>query len=294
MSLLWVFGPPNIEILKARRDVEGLIRALGYQKDPAIRWNAADALGKIGEARAVEPLIGALWDPDVTLKQHAADALGRLGDGRAVEPLLTMLGKQDGLIRLVAARALGELGDARAIQPLRAALADPDDWVRATAAEALVQFGDAPAAAALLLLFQHKNLQLREVASRALASIKAGTPAVEPLLTALRDSDGRVRTGAAQALGRIGDVRAVEPLVTATLADTDYHCASLQLLSLEGLLDRVRGDIADGLLQTMADLEPAREMRVEFGCGVEELRRLDFWRVKQAARQELARRTEVG
>jgi len=27
-----LFGPPNVEKLKAKRDVKGLIKALGYQK----------------------------------------------------------------------------------------------------------------------------------------------------------------------------------------------------------------------------------------------------------------------
>jgi hypothetical protein len=45
---------------------------------------------------------------------------------------------------------------------------------------------------------------------------------VEPLITALQDSDEHVRAGAAWALGRIGDARAVEPLITA-LQDSDEH-----------------------------------------------------------------------
>ena len=49
------------------------------------------------------------------------------------------------------------------------------------------------------------------VAVGALARI--GGPAVEPLLAALASPDGNVQTGAAAALGEIGDRRAVEPLI---------------------------------------------------------------------------------
>ena len=50
---------PNIEKLKARKDVKELIRALG-NSDWYVRASAACALGEIGDARAVEPLIKAL------------------------------------------------------------------------------------------------------------------------------------------------------------------------------------------------------------------------------------------
>ena len=54
---------------------------------------------------------------------------------------------------------------------------------------------------------------MREAAIEALLSI--GAPAVEPLITALKDSDWLVREGAATALARIADVQAVEPLIAA-------------------------------------------------------------------------------
>ncbi len=39
---------------------------------------AAEALGKIGDARAVEPLIATLEDSDVAVRWTAAQALGKL------------------------------------------------------------------------------------------------------------------------------------------------------------------------------------------------------------------------
>ena len=47
------------------------------------------------------------------------------------------------------------------------------------------------------------------------ALINMGDVVVEPLITALKDSDYSVRWYAAQALGKIGDARAVEPLIKA-------------------------------------------------------------------------------
>ena len=51
------------------------------------RWNAAEALGRLGDPRAVEPLIDTLWDDDARVRTKAAWALGMLGDPRALVPL---------------------------------------------------------------------------------------------------------------------------------------------------------------------------------------------------------------
>jgi hypothetical protein len=72
---------------------------------------AAQALGQLGDARAVEPLLQALGDTDWNVRSAAAQALGQLGDARAVEPLAQVLGdaRNDpfGVARQWAAQALG-------------------------------------------------------------------------------------------------------------------------------------------------------------------------------------------
>ena len=45
---MFPIGPPNLEKMKARRDLKGLIRALGYQKDWQVRTNARKILVEIG------------------------------------------------------------------------------------------------------------------------------------------------------------------------------------------------------------------------------------------------------
>jgi HEAT repeat protein len=52
-----LFGPPDVAKLKARRDVLGLIKAMGYDKDASIQRAAADALREIGDPRAVRVLL---------------------------------------------------------------------------------------------------------------------------------------------------------------------------------------------------------------------------------------------
>ena len=57
--------------------VEPLIEAL-KDKDQDVRWEAALALGNIGDERAVEPLIEALKDEDEDVREAAGEALEKI------------------------------------------------------------------------------------------------------------------------------------------------------------------------------------------------------------------------
>lgn len=62
--MIFLFGPPDVENLKAKKDVEGLTKALEYKKDNDVRAEAAVALGKLRDEKAIEPIIHALKDKD--------------------------------------------------------------------------------------------------------------------------------------------------------------------------------------------------------------------------------------
>jgi len=96
--------------------VEALIQAL---KDTtwSVRENAAEALGEIGDARAVEALIQALKDQSGSVRANAAWALGKIGRP-AVEPLIQALEDEDGDVRAGAAEALERIGGKRAVEAL--------------------------------------------------------------------------------------------------------------------------------------------------------------------------------
>ena len=51
-----LFGPPNVNRLEAKRDTQGLVKALQYEKNPQVPCAPARALGRIGDAQVVEPL----------------------------------------------------------------------------------------------------------------------------------------------------------------------------------------------------------------------------------------------
>jgi HEAT repeat protein len=116
-----LFGRPNVEKLRHKRDVEGLIKALG-NKDALIQGAAAQILGELGDARAVEPLVETLREGGWLVGGAAAKSLGELGDPRAIEPLALALSDEDERLRTEAALALAKLGDPRAVEPLVEAL----------------------------------------------------------------------------------------------------------------------------------------------------------------------------
>jgi HEAT repeat protein len=86
---------------------------------------------------ALEPLLAALKGENNFLRYQAAQALGGLGDGSVVEGLAAALGDPDPLVRRASAEALGRIGDRRAAQFLRASLYDEDPVVCKAAGAAL-------------------------------------------------------------------------------------------------------------------------------------------------------------
>jgi HEAT repeat protein len=91
-----------------------------------VRRAAAQALGSIGDARAVEPLINTLESggEDFLVQGSVAEALGEIRDLRAVDPIIKALGNEDKYIQTWAANALARIGEA-AIPKLVAKLGDP-------------------------------------------------------------------------------------------------------------------------------------------------------------------------
>lgn len=104
---------------------------------PTLQGAAAEALGYIGDERAISPLLLLVHDRRNELREIAAEALGRIGSERAFEPLVALLADENEWVRRAAAAALGDLGDQRAVEPLSKALQDDNTVVQDAAFEAL-------------------------------------------------------------------------------------------------------------------------------------------------------------
>lgn len=231
----------NIDLMRAEKDVDGLIGALN-STDGLTRQRAALALGDVGGAEAIGPLVRALGDPLTAVREAAADSLTLLGTP-AVGPLVELLEKpeaakygeapgageaptvtgpggrtwevetQGDLRRVYAAAILGEIGDPAALEPLVRALRDENDDLRCQAAGAIAKFGDR-ATEPLRRMLADPDPDVRIFAAGVLGDT-GDASAVEPLIGALHDGTDDVRGAAAGALIRMGDA-AVEPLVAAT------------------------------------------------------------------------------
>jgi HEAT repeat protein len=108
--------------------------------DDNVAVASIEALGQLGGERALACLLGVVVSPSFFRSFPAIDVLSRLGDTRAVEPLVGLL--QDPLRGAEAARALGRLGDETATSPLAHLLASPQAATSRVAAVALAEIHD--------------------------------------------------------------------------------------------------------------------------------------------------------
>ena len=114
-----------------------LLKTAAEDPSEEVRLEAACALAMLGDNTYVDTVIESF---KARPKSSIAEALGKLGDPRGIEPLIDFLkaGTVGPIItRLYTARALGQLGDARAIPILEAMLDNPSSYVRGFAHEAL-------------------------------------------------------------------------------------------------------------------------------------------------------------
>ncbi len=119
------------------RSFDPLVLALNGSSWVA-RKNAAFALGRLEDERAVAPLAALFTDAMPAVREQAAWALGRIEHPDALAPLVEALEKDShDRVREQAAWALGRLGDESAVSPLTASLKDSSARAREQAAWAL-------------------------------------------------------------------------------------------------------------------------------------------------------------
>lgn len=121
-----------------------LERVLKEEGDPALRGEAAAALGRIGSDRAVPALERALDDGHQAVRVQAVRALARIGGERSAELLGdVLLNTTDRRARLTAAWSLGRLDSPKARSYLEAAANVSDEALRKAINRSLGRWGDA-------------------------------------------------------------------------------------------------------------------------------------------------------
>ncbi len=193
--------------------VEPLAEVLYKDPDNEAKKYAAQALAAIGKP-SVEYLIEGLEQQDYGIRCYSVDALGIIGDARAVKPLAAALYKNtyDVDIYKRIAEALGEIGSPDAFETLIVAGAKGDDDTNGFTLDIIKKRTRPGTALALLELMRGKNEFVRVRASELLAEIN-DPDVLEVLIKAFDDEDGFVRKSSIMAIERLADSQAVVPLL---------------------------------------------------------------------------------
>lgn len=114
-------------------------------------------------------------------------------------------------VRLKSIEDARTLNESAAVNLLIESLKDKNSSIQMKAAEALGNYNNSTRSTeALIQALGDENPLLADQAKLSLMQI--GTPAVVPLILALKVENSTIKANAAQVLGRLGDSRAIEPL----------------------------------------------------------------------------------
>lgn len=221
--------------------------AAKFKNDEGSRSGAADALGKIGDPRAVQPLIDTLKTDTPTVQRVAIGAIALIAAPSGEAALIQAVKDKnaDSEARLQAASGLGKISSPAAIETLVTSLNDPDLKMRSAAVAALAHAG------------------------RPTLNGPTQPQALQALIAALANSDKNLRTGAANALTRIAAPEADPALIAALKNDkneTDLRAAAATALgfphntagvsSLIGALSDQDGDVRDVARDALVQIGP--------------------------------------
>jgi HEAT repeat protein len=117
LTMLLYFGYRHLEFSIIWRAKNPLAKVSGHAFKKVMEKNL----------QSLSELIEMLHDENWEVREQAAYALGKIKDFRAVEPLIAALKNKDPGVRWTAAWALGEIGNKKAFEPLLSACTDPDN-----------------------------------------------------------------------------------------------------------------------------------------------------------------------
>ncbi len=204
--------------------VDALIAALEDKADRTelggypLRRNAARALGKLSDNRAVPGLIKCLECSDFYVREAAAQSLEMLGDARAIPALLQLL---DGGV----AAAVKVPGRPHLIQPYEAVL-EALGAIGATVDQNTIELIEL-----IEPFLEHSVIKVQCAAARAMYQLTSKPEYGERLVQVLQNSDLKLRRMALSDLGAVGYMEAADKIARASVEN------SFKLIALKGLLE---------------------------------------------------------
>jgi HEAT repeat protein len=231
LALVWV-GIRNERYAKSKVDVPALISKLAH-KDVAKRYDAAQALGVLNDARAIEPLLLLLEDENSNVQHAAANALSHI-DSLNAEQTRVLKEWFDSLVSSL----ITELDNPfypveiphQRISSRSLPKSSPVDPVNHKTRDALVAIG-LPAVKQLKAALHHPNLNVRLLAISALGRI-SDPSSVNSLIDVIQNSRSTERAWAVNALGNVGRSSVSEMLIS-FLNDPDTVVREAAVLALE-------------------------------------------------------------
>jgi HEAT repeat protein len=246
-----------------------LAKLLPFRDEKLLRKALVECLGRVGDVEAAGELLAGLTDPMRNVRDASLLGLVAIAE-RYPEEIRTFLASRDFSAtaeiiltylddgsdrdkRLAAIRVLGWLAEPRAVKPLLALL--PDEELQQDLLFALIHIGTVHPRALLDVWSQATDL---ERAYLAWVYGESGCVAATSLLAAvLGGTDARLTQMAAHALGRIGGVAELPPLVASLQhADADVRDAAIQALGALG--QRFPTELLAALEPIFNDAEPMR------------------------------------
>lgn len=185
-----------------------------------IRKSILQALGKLGDSRAVEPLISIIKDSNSIGRKEAIESLGAIGDRRAIEPIYSLLEEElSAEMVIVVASALRKLADYRAFEALLDVVENRVYELSGGPAWGIHELGEYGNRKATEIIVKHWNnpelmreYKKREAVVEALGKLQ-DVRSIDTLIEALSDSSYPTRVYAYEALCKFQDKIVVEPLL---------------------------------------------------------------------------------
>lgn len=216
-----------------------ILKSLDFKKSPA------ELIYQLKNAEAV------------TDRADAAVALANVKDNADVVAALGNAAQHDPFwgVRIEALKALGKIGGANSEQAILPEMNDEKPWVRDQAVQQLGNFKDDPSLPAKLteIASDDKMYRVRTAALNALASLKS-PGAYETLVAAVQTNspDNVVRDAALEALGKLGDDKAVPLLLRWSAPGQDTHTRQAAMMAV-ARLDKKNKDVTKTLVSYLRE-----------------------------------------
>lgn len=165
-----------------------------------------------------DTIIARLESNSEKVRAQAAYLLANNNDEQAVHVLIKALNDISPKVRRQVAYALSTICPSSAVDSLIRATHDTDTETCRRIALTLGKIGRPEAITSLIDLFFRDDTELHYAAQKAL--IRIGKPSIPALMNLYKNPSAQIRALAVQALGRIGDIQAIDVFIQA-LSDTD-------------------------------------------------------------------------